>query len=182
MPLARCRFPGLLIEWSLLSPLLLDWLPMPIGGFPLRAFVEPKKNRDFKSETQSQVPQKGSEFPQVISLMRQVVLVFYSTRSCWRANKKGLPTGIDGAWPGGNHKQRLLDWKSISSMQSQFRRIFRFTQIMYSSIIIIITCHKTSKTLHLVNFWPEPTSPRLVLSSPIFFIIICACPLPWPWQ
>lgn len=62
------QIPGIivLIEWSLLSPLLLDWLPMPIGGFPLRAFVEPKKNRDFKSETQGQVPQKGSEFPQVI--------------------------------------------------------------------------------------------------------------------
>lgn len=33
---------------------------MPIGGFPLRAFVEPKKNRDFKSETKGQVPKKGS--------------------------------------------------------------------------------------------------------------------------
>lgn len=42
---------------------------MPIGGFPLRAFVEPKKNRDFKSETQGQVPQKGSEFPQVIFVL-----------------------------------------------------------------------------------------------------------------
>lgn len=31
---------------------------MPIGGFPLRAFVEPKKNRDFKSETQGQVPRE----------------------------------------------------------------------------------------------------------------------------
>ena len=50
-----------LLQFVLLSPFLLDWLPMPIGGFPpllIGAFVEPKKNRDFKSETQGQVPQK----------------------------------------------------------------------------------------------------------------------------
>lgn len=68
---------------------------MPIGGFPLRAFVEPKNHIGISSP-KPKVKCPKRRVPQVISLMRQVVLLFESNKSFSRANKRGLITGIDG--------------------------------------------------------------------------------------